>query len=177
LDEQGHNVKFGNQQWKIVKGNLVMARRRKRGSLYMFGLLSEGVTVPVRNINKVRFTESRGQKRVVFTREKPRATYQIQDERAWEGSVRPVRGIIAVGAWVVLQLMFLDDNGLGEPEFQLLKHLQKILVSMEYVCSQAIPRSDSSYKWKPVGTEDGSIAVSGMTNVLKIMGVSTKSSR
>jgi len=31
LDEQGHEVKFGNQQWKVVKGNLVMACRRKRG--------------------------------------------------------------------------------------------------------------------------------------------------
>ena len=25
LDEQGHEVKFGNGQWKVVKGNLVMA--------------------------------------------------------------------------------------------------------------------------------------------------------
>ena len=32
LDEQGHEVKFGNQQWKVVKGNLVMACERKRGS-------------------------------------------------------------------------------------------------------------------------------------------------
>jgi len=30
LDEQEHDVKFGNQQWKVVKGNLVMARGRKR---------------------------------------------------------------------------------------------------------------------------------------------------
>ncbi|KAK1430235.1 hypothetical protein QVD17_12833 [Tagetes erecta] len=35
LDEQGHEVKFGNGQWKVVKGNLVIARGRKRGSLYM----------------------------------------------------------------------------------------------------------------------------------------------
>ena len=41
LDEQGHEVKFGNQQWKVVKGNLVMARERKRGSLYMVELSSE----------------------------------------------------------------------------------------------------------------------------------------
>ena len=47
-----------------------MARGRNRGSLYMAGLPSEGVTIPVRKINKVQFTESRGQKRVVFTREK-----------------------------------------------------------------------------------------------------------
>ena len=33
---------------------------------------------------------------------------------------------MAVGARVVLQLRFLDDSGLGEPVFQLLKHLQKI---------------------------------------------------
>ena len=39
LDEQGHDVKFENQQWKIFKGNLVMARGRKRGSLYMVCLL------------------------------------------------------------------------------------------------------------------------------------------
>jgi len=53
LDEQGHDVKFGNQQWKVVKGNLVMARRRNRGSLFMVGLPSEGVTIPVQKINKV----------------------------------------------------------------------------------------------------------------------------
>jgi len=35
LDEQGHEVKFKNQQWKVVKGNLVMACRRKRGLLYI----------------------------------------------------------------------------------------------------------------------------------------------
>ena len=66
-------MKFGNQQWKVVKGNLVMARRRKKGSLYIVGLPSKGVIVPVRKINKVRFKESRGQKRVVFTREKPQS--------------------------------------------------------------------------------------------------------
>ena len=77
LDEQGHDVKFRNQQWKVVKENFVMACERKRDSLYMVGLPYVGVTVPVQKINKVRFTKSRGQKRVVFTREKPRATCQI----------------------------------------------------------------------------------------------------
>jgi len=52
-------VKFvWNQQWKVVKGNLVMACGRKRGSLYMVGLPSEGVTVPVQKINKVMITKS-----------------------------------------------------------------------------------------------------------------------
>ena len=40
-------MKFENQQWKVVKGNLVMARRRKRGSLYMVRLPFEGVTVQI----------------------------------------------------------------------------------------------------------------------------------
>ena len=91
-------MKFGNQQWKVVKGNLVMTCGRKRGSLYMVGLPSEGVTIPVQNINKVRFTESRGQKRVVFTREKPRDTCQIQDERARKGLGKPVRGTYGSGS-------------------------------------------------------------------------------
>jgi len=38
LDEQGHEVKFRNQQWKVVKGNLVMACERKRGWLYIVRL-------------------------------------------------------------------------------------------------------------------------------------------
>jgi len=56
------------------------------------------MTIPVQKINKVRFKESRGQKRVVFTREKPRATGQIQDERARKGSGKPVRGTYGSGS-------------------------------------------------------------------------------
>ncbi|VFQ64711.1 unnamed protein product [Cuscuta campestris] len=98
LDEQGHEVKFRDGQWKVVKGNLVIARGKKRGSLYMVGLPSEGVTVPVQKRNKVRFTESRGQNKVVCAREKPRATGQTQDERAWKGLRGPVRGIYGSGS-------------------------------------------------------------------------------
>ncbi|VFQ99676.1 unnamed protein product [Cuscuta campestris] len=61
LDEQGHEVKFRDGQWKVVKRNLIMARGNKRGSLYMVELPSEGVTVPFQKRNKVRFTESHGQ--------------------------------------------------------------------------------------------------------------------
>ena len=67
-------MKFRNQQWKVIKGNLVMACGRKRGSLYMVELPSERVTIPVQKIKKVWFTESCGQNRVVFTREKLRVT-------------------------------------------------------------------------------------------------------
>jgi len=40
LDKQGHEVKFENQQWKVIKGNLGMARGRKKCLLYMVGLPS-----------------------------------------------------------------------------------------------------------------------------------------
>ncbi|VFQ68683.1 unnamed protein product [Cuscuta campestris] len=92
LDEQGHEVKFRDEQWKVMKGNLVMAREKKRGSLYMVKLPSEGVTVSVQKRNKVQFTESRGQNKVVYAREKPRATGQTRDERARKGLRGPVRG-------------------------------------------------------------------------------------
>ncbi|GJW52099.1 retrovirus-related pol polyprotein from transposon TNT 1-94 [Tanacetum coccineum] len=35
LDEEGYHVGFGDQQWKVTKGSLVVARGNKRGSLYM----------------------------------------------------------------------------------------------------------------------------------------------
>jgi len=48
---------------------------------------------------------------------------------------------------------------------------------MESVCSQVVPGSDSSCKWEPVGTKNGSVEVSVMTNVLKLREVSTKPSK
>ncbi|VFQ70407.1 unnamed protein product [Cuscuta campestris] len=85
FDEQRHEVKFRDGQQKVVKGNLVMACERKKGSLYMVELPSEEVTVPIKKRNEVRFTESRGQKKVVYARKKPRAKGQTQDERARKG--------------------------------------------------------------------------------------------
>lgn len=35
LDDEGHHVTFGDHQWKVTKGNLVVARGQKRGTLYM----------------------------------------------------------------------------------------------------------------------------------------------
>ncbi|KAD7116805.1 hypothetical protein E3N88_04073 [Mikania micrantha] len=35
LDDEGLDVHFGGGQWKVVKGNLVISRGKKRGSLYM----------------------------------------------------------------------------------------------------------------------------------------------
>ncbi|GKE74594.1 retrovirus-related pol polyprotein from transposon TNT 1-94 [Tanacetum coccineum] len=35
LDEEGYHVSFGDQQWKVTKGSLVVAHGKKSGSLYM----------------------------------------------------------------------------------------------------------------------------------------------
>ncbi|CAH9125759.1 unnamed protein product [Cuscuta epithymum] len=35
LDEEGHNVSFGNKQWKVTRGKLIIARGQKHGTLYM----------------------------------------------------------------------------------------------------------------------------------------------
>ncbi|GJZ38067.1 hypothetical protein Tco_0584258 [Tanacetum coccineum] len=35
LDEEGYHVGFRDQQWKVIKGSLMVARENKRGSLYM----------------------------------------------------------------------------------------------------------------------------------------------
>ncbi|KAD5961769.1 hypothetical protein E3N88_13242 [Mikania micrantha] len=35
LDEQGLNVNFGSGKWKVIKGNRVIARGKKQGSLYL----------------------------------------------------------------------------------------------------------------------------------------------
>jgi len=143
LDEQGHEVKFENQQWKVVKGNLVIACGRKKGSLYMVGLPFEGVTISVQKINKVRFTEFRGQKRVLFTREKPRATGQIQDEG------RPVRGTYGSGstgrATEVPRQQWVRRTSIPAVETS----PENFFLNMENVCSQVVPGSDSSCEWEP----------------------------
>ena len=35
LDDEGHHVTFGDHQWKVKKGSLVIAKGQKRGTLYM----------------------------------------------------------------------------------------------------------------------------------------------
>ncbi|GJW73539.1 putative reverse transcriptase domain-containing protein [Tanacetum coccineum] len=43
LDEEVYHVGFGDQQWKVTKGSLVVARGNKRGSLYMVEVYPEVV--------------------------------------------------------------------------------------------------------------------------------------
>ncbi|GJW01707.1 retrovirus-related pol polyprotein from transposon TNT 1-94 [Tanacetum coccineum] len=47
LDEEGYHVGFGDQQWKVTKGSLVVARGNKRGSLYMVEVPSDGINVAI----------------------------------------------------------------------------------------------------------------------------------
>ncbi|GKB16537.1 retrovirus-related pol polyprotein from transposon TNT 1-94 [Tanacetum coccineum] len=47
LDEEGYHVGFGDQQWKVTKGNLVIAHRKKLGSLYMVGVPSDGINTTI----------------------------------------------------------------------------------------------------------------------------------
>ncbi|KAJ0726248.1 putative RNA-directed DNA polymerase [Helianthus annuus] len=43
LDDQGYDVHFGRGQWKVVKGSMVIARGKKRGTLYMVEVPTDGV--------------------------------------------------------------------------------------------------------------------------------------
>nr|GEX08664.1 retrovirus-related Pol polyprotein from transposon TNT 1-94 [Tanacetum cinerariifolium] len=43
LNEKGYHVSFGDQQWKVTKGSLVVARGNKRRSLYMVEVHLEGI--------------------------------------------------------------------------------------------------------------------------------------
>nr|GEX40756.1 retrovirus-related Pol polyprotein from transposon TNT 1-94 [Tanacetum cinerariifolium] len=43
LDEEGYHIGFGDQQWKVTKGSLVVARGNKRGSMYMVKVYPEGI--------------------------------------------------------------------------------------------------------------------------------------
>ncbi|GJY15047.1 retrovirus-related pol polyprotein from transposon TNT 1-94 [Tanacetum coccineum] len=47
LDEEGYHVGFEDQQWKVTKGSLVVARGNKRGILYMVEVPSDGINATI----------------------------------------------------------------------------------------------------------------------------------
>ncbi|GJQ99694.1 retrovirus-related pol polyprotein from transposon TNT 1-94 [Tanacetum coccineum] len=52
LDEEGYHVGFEDQQWKVTKGSLVVARRNKRESLIGMSMLASKGNVPdVRHVD------------------------------------------------------------------------------------------------------------------------------
>ncbi|GJR00315.1 retrovirus-related pol polyprotein from transposon TNT 1-94 [Tanacetum coccineum] len=52
LDEEGYHIGFRDQQWKVTKGSLVVARRNKHGSLFGMSMLaSKGNITDVRKVD------------------------------------------------------------------------------------------------------------------------------
>ncbi|GJR99673.1 hypothetical protein Tco_0316182 [Tanacetum coccineum] len=45
FDEEGYHVGYGDQQWKVTKGSVVVAHENKRGSVYMVEVYPEGIGV------------------------------------------------------------------------------------------------------------------------------------
>ncbi|VFQ89430.1 unnamed protein product [Cuscuta campestris] len=142
----------GEVQRQAVEGR--EEKGKKSGSLYMVGLPSEGLTVPVQKKNKVRFTESRGHKK---------------------GVTGPVRGICGSGSsrgasaklprrqWV--RRTSIPAVGTSPENF---------LLSTESVCSQHVSGSGSVHQqWESVGTGDKSMADLVVTDRLELKRAST----
>ncbi|MFS7935838.1 putative RNA-directed DNA polymerase [Helianthus anomalus] len=89
LDKQGLDVKFGGGKWKVIDGYLVVAYRKRRGSLHLVEIPAEGVAVPVQH--KVWFTESSKLKRVQFANLNPGAL-GMSIECGRGSKFKPVRG-------------------------------------------------------------------------------------
>ncbi|KAD4888089.1 hypothetical protein E3N88_20162 [Mikania micrantha] len=102
-------VRFGSNEWKVVKGNLVIARGMKHGSLYLVDEPAEGcMTVPVKR-NKIWFAKSRA-KRVHFTNVKSGAkemlAERVQKSKPFRGfgdsgSKGCVPGTVTKSRWVL----------------------------------------------------------------------------
>ncbi|GKE44900.1 retrovirus-related pol polyprotein from transposon TNT 1-94 [Tanacetum coccineum] len=52
LDEEGYYIGFRDQQWKVTKGSLVVARGNKHGSLYMDEIPSDGINATINGRGK-----------------------------------------------------------------------------------------------------------------------------
>ncbi|KAD4585966.1 hypothetical protein E3N88_23567 [Mikania micrantha] len=109
LDKQGMEVRFGSNEWKVVKGNLMIARGMKHGSLYLVDEPAEGcMTVPVKR-NKIWFAKSRA-KRVHFANVKSGAkemlAERVQKSKPFKGfgdsgSKGCVPGTVTKSRWVL----------------------------------------------------------------------------
>ncbi|KAD5803354.1 hypothetical protein E3N88_14714 [Mikania micrantha] len=122
--------------------------------------------------NKVRFIESRGQKRVTFASEKPRAKVKIQNECAWKGSSKPVRGLRDSGSTGcvsarVHKRQWVKRTSVPADKVSPVNHLLK---KESVVCSRDISGSGSSFQWEPIEIQFGSVAVRAMSDKLKLGG-------
>ncbi|KAD5803039.1 hypothetical protein E3N88_14399 [Mikania micrantha] len=140
LDNQGHEVKFKKGQWKVVKGNLVMARGKKKGSLYLINISSEGVTVP----NECAWKDSSKTVRGL----------------CGSGSTGCVSTRVHKRQWVKRTSVPVD-------KISLVNHLLK---KESVVCSWDISGSGSSFQWEKIEIQFGSVAVRAMSDKLKLDG-------
>ncbi|GJY00664.1 retrovirus-related pol polyprotein from transposon TNT 1-94 [Tanacetum coccineum] len=58
LDEEGYHVGFRDQQWKVTKGSLVVARGNKRGSMYMVEVPSDRINAAIDGLPKMFWEDS-----------------------------------------------------------------------------------------------------------------------
>lgn len=59
LDDQGFKIAFGEGQWKVVKENLVIARGKKRGTLYMVDVPDSEMNAVTSGLNPSRLWHQR----------------------------------------------------------------------------------------------------------------------
>jgi hypothetical protein len=158
-------------KWKVINGNLVIARGKKRGSLYMAKVSAEGVTIPVKQ-DKVWFAESKGQKRVRIARAKPGAKviqaerdrrFKLDQEFSDSGSMGRVPGKVRKLRWVLKTGIPIDKISPG-------KHLLNLESGFDSRCI-----SGSGGSCKPVEIENESVTVSvtagsGKTDELRLSG-------
>ncbi|GKB47171.1 retrovirus-related pol polyprotein from transposon TNT 1-94, partial [Tanacetum coccineum] len=104
LDEEGYHVGFGDQQWKVTKGSLVVAHGNKRGSLYMvedwwFGEVEEAFLHDVKEDKKIAET----------------AAGVVGSQRCfWEDSVTMAPYLINRGPSVPLGFRIPEDEWQGK---------------------------------------------------------------
>ncbi|GJZ49983.1 retrovirus-related pol polyprotein from transposon TNT 1-94, partial [Tanacetum coccineum] len=67
LDEEGYHVGFKDQQWKVTKGSLVVARGNKRGSLYMVEVPSDGINATTDGRGNASLETEEGESRYYVT--------------------------------------------------------------------------------------------------------------
>ncbi|KAD3066548.1 hypothetical protein E3N88_34428 [Mikania micrantha] len=154
------------------KGNLVIARGKKQGLLYLVEVPAKGVTVPVKQ-DKVWFAESKGQKKVHLASVKPGAKV-VQAERGRR--FKPVRGFGNSGSTVRVSGTVIKQQWVLKTRISTAKISPvDYLLNLESV---NIPRCISRYggMCKPVETEDESVMVTVMTDALKLSEASTSPS-
>jgi hypothetical protein len=176
LDEQGMEVKFGCGKWKVINGNLVVARGKKRGSLYMTEVPRAGRRMTVSSKHdKVWFAKSSA-KRVRFANTKPGAT-QMSAERVRR--LKPVRGSGNSGSTGRVPGTVKDRRWVSKASIPTGKFSPVgSLLSLESVVDNPWCISGAGSSCKPVETKDESVMVtvtteSMKTDVLKHMGAST----